>query len=372
MHKKDRLPDEVTTLAERLRSAGYAAVASVTNVNLSPLFGLDQGFDPYLYHAPKPFLGAPGSAGRLFLVEVYRRVKLSMLPGRREVTSYYARGETVLGSLAPVLEDLASKNRPFFACLHFMEPHDPYFRHRYDGHAVARVETPNPPLEKAGEHRALYDGEVKHFDELFARIVDLLKRTGLYDRSLIVLTSDHGEEFGDHGGFWHGTSLYQELVHIPLLVRFPDGAGAGTARSDPVSLVDLAPTALTWAGLPVPAELKGEPLSPVPSPVERILFAEEDHQCMILTAVRQGSFKLVRANSGNPRGIPEVQLFDLSTDPRELNDLADREPSRRKDMLALIEAGPDKVTARRPPSPTKEVDVDPALKEQLKSLGYTE
>jgi len=247
IHKTDRLPESLPTMASLLSLNGYVSVASVTNVNLAPVFGMGRGFDVYAYHGPKPFLSAPQTARRLFLVELYRLARLRFFPGQRIVSSYYAEGEQVWEVARELVGPLATAARPFFAYLHFMETHDPYFAHPYDGTAVARVENPNPKADKAAEYFDLYRQEIEHWDSLFGEMITFLKDKGVFDRALIVVTADHGEEFADHGGFWHGTTLFEELVRVPLLIRFPQGAGAGTVRDDPVSLIDLMPTAMSLA-----------------------------------------------------------------------------------------------------------------------------
>jgi arylsulfatase A-like enzyme len=369
VHKTDRLPEKIPTLAGLLSQGGYRTVASVTNVNLAPVFGLGRGFEAYSYHAPRPFLGAPVAASRLFLVEIYRLLRLRFFPGHREVFRYYAEGELVLKQGRKLMDPYTGKPQPFFAYLHFMEPHDPYFAHPYDGRGVARVENPNPPVDKAGEYLELYRQEVKHFDKIFGELVAYLKETNVYHRSLIVFTSDHGEEFADHGGFWHGTTLYRELVRVPLIIHFPGGAGSGTVQNEPVSLLDLMPTALGAAGVQPEKKLAGRILSPEPRPGQRVLFAEEDHQGCILDAVRAGPWKLIKANPGNPRDLPEVQLFDLSTDPAEKNDLSSSEADLRDELLRVLEAGPAATPA---PAGKEKVELDSATEEQLRSLGYTE
>ena len=369
VHKTDRLPEDVPTLAGLLVPGGYRTLASVTNVNLAPVFGLGRGFEAYCYHAPRPFLGAPVAASRLFLVEIYRLLRLRFFPGHREVFRYYAEGEQVLKQGRSLMDAYTGKPQPFFAYLHFMEPHDPYFAHPYDGRGVARVENPHPPASKAGEYRDLYLQEVRHYDKIFGELVAYLKETNVYHRSLIVFMADHGEEFADHGGFWHGTSLYRELLHVPLIIHFPGGAGSGTTRNEPVSLLDLLPTALSAAGVRPDKELAGRILSPEPQQDQRVLFAQEDHQGCVLKAVRAGPWKLITANSGNPRGLPEVQLFDLSTDPAEKNDLSSSEPDLRDELLRVLEAGPAAAPA---PAAKEKVELDSATEEQLRSLGYTE
>ncbi len=371
VHKSDRLPKGIPTLAGRLQKGGYLTLASVTNVNLDPVFGLGRGFDAYAYHGPRPFLGAPGSASRLFLVELYRLARLRFTPGRHEVWRYYAPGETVSETARYYLEQLAGRGGPFFAYIHYMETHDPYFVHPYDGRAVARVENAHPPVEKAAEFRALYQGEVRQFDELFGKLVAFLKDKGLYDRSCIILTADHGEEFADHGGFWHGTSLYQELIRVPLIVHFPRAQGAGSRRSDAVSLVDLMPTALELAGIEADEKLPGRSLRKPPPEEERPVFSDEDHQGALLQAVRLVRYKLIGAGLNDPRGQPEWQLFDLQIDPKEQHNLAASDSDRIDALRKLLQAGPESEVVKSTVSPEK-VEIDPETEEQLRSLGYTQ
>ncbi len=370
MYKSDRLPASLPTLAGMLRGYGYATVASVTNVNLTPAFGLGRGFDAWGYLAPRPHLLAPVSARRMFLVEIYRLLRLRFFPGLREVGSYYAEGERVGRQARELMGPLAKSGRPFFAYLHYMEPHDPFFAHPYDGHAIARVENPNPPRELAPQMLDLYRQEVRHFDELFGELLSWLKDVGLYDRALIVVTADHGEEFADHGHFWHGTSLYRELVRVPLVVRFPGGAGAGTRRDEPVSLVDLAPTALVAAGLEPAVDLPGRVLTAQqPVAAVRPLFAELDHQGCVLSAVRVGAWKLILANPDNPRKMAVVELFDLADDPAESRNRTASESGRIMQLRAVLDAGPRASGLSVRP---EQVDVDAATEEQLRSLGYTQ
>ncbi len=416
MHKSDRLPEGLSTLAGMLVGRGYATVASVTNVNLAPAFGLGRGFEAWGYLPPRPHLMAPVAGQRLFLVEVYRLLRLRFLPGNRQVSSYYAEGERVSALGKELIAPQVEAGRPFFAYLHYMETHDPFFAHPYDGHAIARVEQPNPPASLAPEMHALYAQEVRHFDGLFGELVAWLKAKGIYDRALIVFTSDHGEEFGDHGGFWHGTSLYQELVRVPLMVRFPGGQGAGTRRHEPVSLIDVAPTALAAAGLPPSKDLPGQaltaiaPAAPVapaapaapaepadpdepgdpaePTPAKepgeaaaaaaapvaaplRSLFAALDHQGCRLHAIRLGALKLIRANPDNPRGLAETELYDLKADPDERTNLAPSLADQVERLGKLLEAGPQGGGTAAALTPGQ-VDVDAATEEQLRALGYTQ
>ncbi len=406
MHKADRLPEGLPTLAGLLRGHGYTTLGSVTNVNLAPEFGLGRGFDAWGYLAPRTQLGAPDGGRRLFLVELWRLARLRFLPGQREVEDYYAPGGRINAQARELIAPLIEAERPFFAYLHYMETHDPFFAHPVTGHAIARVEQPDPPLELADEMRDLYRQELRHWDGVLGELLDWCKQQGLYDRALIVVTSDHGEEFADHGHFWHGTSLYRELVRVPLLIRFPGGAGAGSRRSDSVSLIDLLPTALRATGLDPPAGLSGRALRPkpivpaalpealpevlleatatvvgddgeapavadAPRPPARPLFAALDHQGCVLQAVRLDDWKLILANPDNPRGLAPTELYQLARDPAERHNMADSRPQQVERLQQVLQAGAQRAAAAPEVQP-EQVEVDDSTAEQLRSLGYTE
>lgn len=365
VHKASRLPGDIPTVASLLDKAGWNTAAVVTNVNLAPVFGLGRGFSAYAYLGPEAFLGAPGAASRLFLVELWRLVRLRFLPGQRRPERYYAPGEKINLQAGRYLEQLAGDG-PFFLYLHYMEPHDPYFAHPYDGRAVARVETPHPPVERAEQLLDLYRQEVSHWDEIFGQLLEQLRRLGVFDSALIIVTADHGEEFADHGGFWHGTTLYQELVRVPLMVHFPGGSGAGTRRADNVSLLDLLPTIMAQAGGQVPENLFGYPLQAAPRP-DRVIMAEEDHQGARLVALRRGSWKIIHSLVEDPRGQPEWQLFALDGDPSEKDNLAEQRTGVLEELKKLLEQGPAALNRG-----TEDVEIDHQTEEQLRSLGYTQ
>src|SRR2546430_5205476 len=163
-------------------------------------------------------------------------------------------------TLSRSLASPAARHEPFFVFAHYMDPHDPYFVHPFNGEGYARVANPNPPASVAGLYRKLYDGEIAYLDEQLGVLFDDLRARGLYDRTLIVLTADHGEEFQEHGGWWHGTTLYDEQIHVPLVVKPPARAGGGRVVDEFATNLDVLPTVLTSARLSVPAALQGHPL----------------------------------------------------------------------------------------------------------------
>ncbi|HEY8429840.1 MAG TPA: sulfatase-like hydrolase/transferase, partial [Sandaracinaceae bacterium] len=208
MGKPDALPDEVVTLPEVLQENGYETAGFVTNFNVAPYFNFQQGFDEYVYLEPEFVLGADDAAAKLLLVQTLRQAieRVRSVRGTVEPGTAYQDAETVNRRLFAWLE--RERRGPFFLFVGYMDPHDPYFPHPYDGTGYARAAHQRPDPSEAPRLRELYDGEISYWDEHFGRLMDELRRRGLYDDMMIVVTSDHGEEFAEHGGFWHGTTLY--------------------------------------------------------------------------------------------------------------------------------------------------------------------
>ncbi len=370
--KTSVLPDEVTTLAEALQPGGYESIGIVTNYNLTPFFNFHQGFSEYHYLAPSQPLGANDAQGKLFFIEVLKKV-LARTRGKTEAPEdYYVVGEEVTQAALEQIDGRDS-TRPFFMFLSYMDVHDPYFRHPFDGYGISHRANPNPAPEMAEEMKSLYAGEVKYWDRSFGALIDGLKSRGLYDETLIVVTSDHGEEFGEHGGFWHGTTLYDEQLRVIFIVKYPQSHGTeGGARVDSwMRLVDVAPLILQTAGLDVPEEMQGNPTPPSkPIPV----FAEEDHQGNVLTSIRyvkEGqTFKLIQANPDNPRGLVPIELYDMSQDPLELQNLASEAKTTVVESAKLLDSAQTEALRGAAKAQSNELSTD-AIK-QLKAMGYIE
>jgi arylsulfatase A-like enzyme len=169
--------------------------------------------------------------------------------------------------------------------------------------------------------RSLYDGDIAANDEAFGALLRRLKDLGLYDRMLIVLVADHGEEFMEHGAFEHGRTLFQEQLHVPLIIRYPGGA----PRGEPAGLarqIDVVPTVLRAAGLPIPSGLPGAPLEPRgEGAVES--FAETSLGGGTLTALFTPEGKVIHSLR---RTEDRFQVYDLVHDPDEQHDLAAERP----------------------------------------------
>lgn len=204
------------------------------------------------------------------------------------------------------------RNGPHFVWVHLFDPHDPY-------------EPPPPFLEKYKDH--LYDGEIAYADSAVAHWIAFLKKAGVYDNAIIVVTGDHGEGLGEHGEDTHGLFLYDSTLHIPLLVKMPGGSAgqnekrSGTVIDAQVRTTDILPTILSTAGVAAPAELNGESLLPLiegkTSSSNRELFAETDYPLRWDWA----PLKALRADNTKWIEAPRPELYDLQADPKELKNL---------------------------------------------------
>ena len=370
VHKADILPDRVDTLAELLARAGYYTAGFPNNVNVSPGFNFGQGFAEYHYLAPDLFFWADESAAKLTLYNGLRLVRERFLARRVDVHNYYQPAEVVTDTAIAWLDSPAAKTGPFFLFLHYMDPHDPYFVHPFNGEGYARVANPNPPAGVAEKYLQLYDGEIGYLDEQLGRLFADLKRRGLYDKTLIVLTADHGEEFHEHGGWWHGTTLYDEQIHVPLLMKPARGGATGRVIEELTTSLDIAPTILATASVAVPAVMQGHalPLDGAPPPGRESVFSEEDFEGNVLQSVRTPVSKLITANPGNPRGLQPEELYDVKTDPGEQRSLVAKEPVLLEEMRAAL--GRSYLEARAHAGAGAQTDVDSVTKDRLRALGY--
>ncbi len=250
-----------------------------------------------------------------------------------------------------------------------MDPHDPYFEIPYNGNAVARVNTPHPDGSEAERLRALYASNIGYFDGFLAALMDRLKESGVYDNTIIALVADHGEEFYEHEGWWHGTTLFDEQIHVPLIIKRAGATDAGRRIASFAGNVDLAPTLAAAAGVPVPASWQGRDLFGA-TPPPTAVYAQEDHEGNELESIRTADFKLILANEGNPRGLDAVSLYDLNADPGEQSNRAAAMPEKVAELKAMLEtlrtmSGASAVSGEGG-------EISDADEERLRALGYIE
>lgn len=369
-HKADRLPDAVTTLPQVLARHGYATAGLAANANIAPLFNFGQGFHSYEYLAPTALFGASEATAQL---AVYQGIRLGyerFVSSAMNVYNFYYPAEAINERAIDWMKRQIDQR--FFLFLHYMDPHDPYFEHPYNGRGVARVRTPSPPADQAAELKRLYTGEISYLDQQLGELFDWLKQQNLYDNTLIVLTADHGEEFYEHGGWWHGLTLYDEQIHVPLILKPPSAEASSIRRPGIVDTglaqsIDIAPTVLGALNLVRPDEMQGIDLFDAK---ERLAatFAESELEGNVLRSVRGTEWKFIEANPGNPRGLPLQQLFNIAKDPSELRDLVAAEPDRATQMLADVKRIQDWAVQRAVAS--QQTEIDTTTREQLRSIGY--
>lgn len=344
---------DLITLADVLRQAGYATAGFTGNAGVSGGFGFEQGFDVYRYE-PGKFGGLDESAPRaLQWLRAHRDEKFFLF-----LHGYDVHGQhTPAGGL-----DYRYVERGYDRRYAGTEQEQEALRE--EGLARGRL---NLRAADIRFWRAVYDEKIARADAAFKQFLDEFGRLGLTDRTLFILTSDHGTEFCEHGRFDHGYSLYEELLHVPLFIRLP-GQKTGRAVTERVSSIDVMPTILDLLDVPLPEaarrQLRGVSLAAAMrgEPAARDLFAETDyrdytHQRCVIAP---DGWKLIVTLETGRR-----ELYDLNADPQEARDRADAEPARAAELHRRLDAhyralGHD-LTARR-----WEVGLNPVYASQAK------
>jgi len=322
--KATALRQDVPTLAQLLNAHGYYTKGFANNRNIIPSEGFGKGFDEYDYLEPNLIFGARPSSTEMALYEILRRIHTRLLSGAIIIENFYEPGE---GVSRAVLEWLDGPKRPLesplFLFMHYMDPHDPYMDADRAGVGYAMIELGFHPdaTHYLEPMRAAYLDEIEHVDRCLGDLVEGLDTRGLYDEAVIVVAADHGEEFYDHEGWWHGETLYEEQLHVPLIIKLPHSRLGHTVRTGLARHIDVAPTLLDLAGVPIPETMRGQPLfDRVISSTQTLSFAERHFGGYTLRSVRSEAAKFVTARPG---GKP--QFFDLECDLKEQHPQAEPE-----------------------------------------------
>jgi arylsulfatase A-like enzyme len=369
MSKPSSLSPDVEMISEVLRGNGYATGGIVSNINLASSFGFDQGYDEYHYLGPDYLFGAQESSSKLILYQLLRVVFFKLKPGLR-VGDFYQSAETVNEVAFDFLE--RHEDSRFFLFLHYMDPHDPYFAHPYDGTGIARAANQHPDPSRAELMHELYLGEIEYLDARFGEFLAKLDELGLSDDTVIALVSDHGEEFYEHGGWWHGTTLYEEQIAVPFMVKWSHRGGLASADGEAVRMLDVAPTLIARTGARPPASMQGIDLVDHlgrRAERDRLVYAEEDHEGNVLRAIRSEDWKWIEANEGNPRGLPRAALFQLGEDAHERENVADSTPWVVDELREHADAQ-QRLARSRAVEGGGEATLSEQEVETLKALGY--
>lgn len=379
--KTSALPDEVITIAEALKDAGYYTKGYSNNPNITSIWNYDQGFSDYADMKPNLYFGATGSCEKLVLYDILRKVvqtAYAKLGGWLFITDFYQPGDVVTDTGLQWLDSPERpKDAPFYLFLHYMDPHDPYRDPDRPGHGYARVRMEDPDPEKFKDKLVrAYSYEVEFADAQIGRLIEGLKSRGLYEDALIVFTADHGEEFHEHGGWWHGLSLYDEQIAVPLIMKLPGNATKGNSNPGIARSLDIAPTIAELAGAKKSDRWQGIPLfttdlQPGNGPTEKA-YAHLNFEGIELRALRTQDRKLIQSNE-NKRKYPALSFFDMVADPGEQVNLADvvERAEEIKKFIETTEAMKAYVLENKAEPSISEAGME-ETKEQLESLGYLE
>jgi arylsulfatase A-like enzyme len=323
---------------EILRSRGYRTAAFIGAMVLDPGVGLAPGFDRGFDTYDAGFHQSPGED--------------------RYHTTERRGGEVVDHSLAWLGEHT---DRPLFMWVHLYDAHDPY-------------DPPEPFKTKYAD--APYDGEIAYVDSAVGKLIDQLRADGVYEGSVIAVMADHGESLGEHGESFHGFFLYDETIHVPLMIKLPGEVAAGKRNGTRVELVDVLPTILQAAHIAVPPEVQGESLLGLMKPPsdattdaaspsqDRPVYAETEYAHLAygwssLRALRSGKYLYIEA--------PRSELYDQSVDLHAQHDLSAAAPAVLGTLEGKLNSFLERTSSARKSPPAA---LDPEAEEKLAALGY--
>ena len=357
--KSSRLPESRVTLAQLLRKGGYQTAAFTDGGNVGSVFGFNRGFDLY----EDEWIG--------------------------------------IAKTVPKVKQWLNENgsKPFFLFIHCYDIHSPYnppppynalfHDFIYRGNLVPSTPTLLSTTNKKKNELnitdqdirhfiALYDGGIRYTDQWIGNLLSYLRSSGLYENSLIIITSDHGEEFMEHGAFSHWQLYYRPNLHVPLIMRIPGYPKEEIRINQLVQSIDLLPTILDIAELPAYNEAQGVSLLPLASQqknffttllgkvlnrqvkTETVSFAE-NHSRTPDWSVMSDGYQMISINK-----FFEVQLFNLTTDPLAQNDIATGNGTLIEKLLLLY----SELYSTKPPDTSPVLELDERSRRQLEALGY--
>jgi arylsulfatase A-like enzyme len=383
-HIAEPLRQDRTTLAEMLRSRGYFTAESVANFGfLGPWTGLTRGFGVADLRRPVTL----STGDRPFYLRAAAKRGLGLVTHTGLLEKPFVNAWDINARALQILEQGKAGGAPFFLFLNYMDAHTPYLPDPPYDRLFPGLDTSLDPykfhalrLQVNGAKRSIrpneerhivaeYDGGVAEVDAAIAIILNRLRELGLYDNTLIVITADHGDTFGEHGLADHFVGfVYQELVRIPMLVKYP-GQREAKRSDDLVSQVDIVPTVLELLGGKAPAEIQGRSLLQ-PAARKPVVFSQGTRSGLVgvgnprfqglRRAVFSGSHKLITWTAGAP------ELYDLAADPHESHNLYRADDPRAIELDEQLRTW----VASMPERKAQPRKLDKGAAERLKSLGY--
>ena len=338
-HLMKPLSNKRTTLAEVLSEKGYITMASVSNfVYLSHYFHMDQGFQYFDNRLPSLFF----RKSQPFYLRDLIRHYMARIFLTHDYHHVYRRAEEINSAVFQLLDRVKGVTSPFFLFINYMDAHRPLippapFDTMYPGKskAVDTIQYNSASREIMNFRRDItpeernhlisqYDGGINYIDFHIGKLISRLKELGLYDNTLIIITSDHGEAFGERNLMEHGVSVYQDQIYVPLIIKYPNHTD-GSVINDLVSSIDIMPTILDVTGYEIPDDVQGVSLLKVESVRTRNIISESfpDRDLLNLDprfhrierAIFSWPYKFISSTAG------EKELYDLSKDPSEKENL---------------------------------------------------
>ena len=327
------LREGLETTAEALKRRGYRTAGVTANAWVAEYLGFAQGFDAFETHD-------------------------------------YVRAEVVNERARAMLDDLQTTKDPFFLYLQYMDPHAPYDPPPEDMVGMFGRNEARPYKGRFVARSNRYDGEIHYVDRKLGELFDELKARGLYERSVIVVVSDHGEQFGERGRGGHGGTLRHWETHVPLIVKAGERQGV---ISTPVSIADVHPTLLALAEVEEPEPMQAMSLVDTDLSQRGGVLAEATRGRNHKAIIAPDQHKLILNFRGSRRDVIDrsklkrvLAHFHVADDPRERKRL--RQPEVRKRLVEAFYALYEDSVARR--VETKDQALTPETIEQLKALGY--
>jgi arylsulfatase A-like enzyme len=379
-----RFGDTLPTLTEYLKEAGCRTAAFISAFVLDSRFGLDRGFDVYddeiqnqsffYFTTVSPPFALAGAMKLLGLTPPYKPERKADRTTEEAITW---------------LE--ANREGRFFLWVHYFDPHGPlnppapydtlYLAPDKDAFAFRRnMEHFNSMLGRSDARlltaeeiegiRTLYRGEVTYTDHHVGRLLDTLESLGIADRTLTVLTADHGQSIAEHEYIGHSFELYQDIMNVPLIFHQPGRIPAGQIVDNLVQSIDIMPTILRYAGMEVPETCRGRDLSLMirsgaglgEDPSAYLETFHPQPMTAKLAGLMMGGYKYIRALEGD-----REELYHLDRDPGETMNLASHDPVRTQAMRKKLQ---DLMENMESYAVSHEIPLDPQTTEAMKALGY--
>ncbi|NLP11510.1 sulfatase [bacterium] len=404
------LDADVPTLADQLQAAGYRTVCFSNNLYITPQTGLNRGFADYYYRGLGSVKAATASGsfdwtGAAVWNRFKQRIPLTAKTMVRDTADLLNRRKSLSRDDGAAATEQAifhwlpqQPERPFFAYVHYQEPHSPYFppnpyRKRFFSKGwlqqwdYLRFD-PAPyyggkktfTASEMDNYQALYDGEIAYLDWRLGRLFDFLRQRNLIEQTMVIVTADHGECFGENGYIWHAFNLYESLVRVPLIVRFGEWSRRNETDDRLVQSVDILPTCLQAMG--IDPELN-DGVSFLHAPAREAVYIESDSATLMvkrwlekgaglqeedfsqylrdLCCYRTSDAKLIWTSDA------QHEFYDLQQDPYEKKNLFGRDP-RGNDFVRRLQ----KWRSRLQPHQANQAQpgFDKQTWEKLKTLGY--